>query len=183
MDPERQRRLRGDQGATIVEFALVLPLLALLIFGIIDFGITYNDYQALRSGVRDAARQAAVYNLTAVPTGGCAATNPSGGTATTNTVKAQIICMVKSKSGLGNEVHVNVWASPSWDVGNTLQVCAQAKATSTTGITGVFLNGKVMTAKVEMRIEQALPSGTTFTGDTTVETPINGGSWPSGCGS
>ena len=163
----------------MVEFALVLPILTLLIFGIVDFGTTYNDYQALRSGVRDAARQAAVYNLDAVPAGGCAATNPSGGTSTV-AVKKQIICMVKAKSGLGNEVHVNVWANPTWDVGNTLRVCAQAKATSTTGVTGVFLNGKVMTAKVEMRIEAALPSGTTFDNNDASETAIT--SWPSGCG-
>ena len=162
----------------MVEFALVLPILALLIFGIIDFGSTYNDFQSLRSGVRDAARQAAVYNLSANTS--CGATNPSGGTSTG--VKQQIICMVKAKSGLGNDIHVNVWASPSWDVGNTLQVCAQARATSTTGVTAAFLNNKIMTAKVEMRIEQALPSGTVFPSDSS-ETPINGGSWPSGCGS
>ena len=179
MNSQTHRRLQGDGGATIVEFALVLPLLALLIFGIIDFGTTYNDWQALRSGVRDAARQAAVFNLDAVPAGGCAATSPSGGTSG-SAVKQQIICMVKSKAGLGNEIHVSVWANPSWDVGNTLRVCAQARATSTTGVTAAFLNNKIMTAKVEMRIEQALPTGTTFNSPVdSVESALS--SWPSGC--
>ena len=167
--------MRGDKGTSLVEFAFVLPFLALLIFAIIDFGMTYNDYQALRSGVRDAARQAAVVNFDSVPAGGCAS-SPSGGTSTG--VKQQIICMVKTKAGLGNNVHVGVWVSPTWDVGNTIRVCAQAYATSTTGFTSAFLNNKVMTAKVEMRIEQALPTGTTFPSDTS-ETALS--SWPTSC--
>lgn len=44
----------------MVEFALVIPLLLLLIFGIIQFGILFNNYLALTDAVRAGARQAAV---------------------------------------------------------------------------------------------------------------------------
>jgi Flp pilus assembly protein TadG len=48
----------SDRGQSLVEFALVLPLLLLLVFGIIDAGrliFTYNDVSnAARSGVRTA---------------------------------------------------------------------------------------------------------------------------------
>ncbi len=44
----------------MVEFALVLPLLLLLIMGIIQFGILFNNYVTLTDAVRAGARQAAV---------------------------------------------------------------------------------------------------------------------------
>jgi len=44
----------------MVEFALVLPLLLLLVLGIIQFGILFNNYVTLTDAVRAGARQAAV---------------------------------------------------------------------------------------------------------------------------
>lgn len=50
----------GERGAALVEFALVLPLLLILVFGIIDFGLFfYNDIR-LTHAARDAARYASV---------------------------------------------------------------------------------------------------------------------------
>jgi Flp pilus assembly protein TadG len=54
--PSRPRRLlREDDGAALVEFAVVLPLLLLLFFGTITWGGTL----ALMDNMYDAARQAA----------------------------------------------------------------------------------------------------------------------------
>jgi Flp pilus assembly protein TadG len=44
----------------MVEFAIVLPILLLLVFGIIQFGILFNNYLTLTDAVRAGARQAAV---------------------------------------------------------------------------------------------------------------------------
>ena len=44
----------------MVEFVLVLPLLMLVLFGIIQFGITFTHYVALTDAVRAGARTAAV---------------------------------------------------------------------------------------------------------------------------
>jgi hypothetical protein len=44
----------------MTEFALVLPLLALLLFGVIQFGIAFNNYITLTDAVRAGARKAAV---------------------------------------------------------------------------------------------------------------------------
>jgi Flp pilus assembly protein TadG len=175
-----RRRLRDDRGAAIVEFAFVLPILMVLICGIIDFGTTYNDYQSLRSGVRDGTRDSVVtnYGVTSSCNSGTASPSP----AATNVV-SKIICHVKDRAGLGYGVRVGVWAPGGWTIGASLRVCAQAFASSTTGITGPFLDGKVMTAKVEMRIEQALSTtgspAPTFAA--AQETALSGGVWPSTC--
>jgi Flp pilus assembly protein TadG len=44
----------------MTEFALVLPLLVVLLFGIIQFGVTFNNYITLTDAVRAGARKAAV---------------------------------------------------------------------------------------------------------------------------
>jgi Flp pilus assembly protein TadG len=44
----------------MTEFALVLPILALLLFGIIQFGLVFNNYLTMTDAVRAGARKAAV---------------------------------------------------------------------------------------------------------------------------
>jgi Flp pilus assembly protein TadG len=46
----------------LVEFSLVLPLLVILIFGIIDFGMALRSYVSLTNATREGARFAAVGN-------------------------------------------------------------------------------------------------------------------------
>jgi Flp pilus assembly protein TadG len=52
--------IRAERGQTMVEFAMVLPILCLLLFGVIQFGITFNNYVTLTDAVRAASRKAAV---------------------------------------------------------------------------------------------------------------------------
>ena len=60
----RHNLIRSDRGAAAVEFALVLPLLILLVFGIIEFGRVYNLYLAVTHAAREGARIASVRNGT-----------------------------------------------------------------------------------------------------------------------
>jgi Flp pilus assembly protein TadG len=53
----------------MVEFALVIPVLLVVIFGIIQFGILYNNYISLTDATRIGARKAAVSRQTADPVG------------------------------------------------------------------------------------------------------------------
>lgn len=59
-----RRRLAGarrdDHGAAVVEFALVVPVLFLIIFAVIDFGRALWTLNVISSGVREGARAAAV---------------------------------------------------------------------------------------------------------------------------
>lgn len=54
------RRTADDRGASAVEFALVVPLLLLLVFGIINFGIIFSQQLTLNNAVREGARRAVV---------------------------------------------------------------------------------------------------------------------------
>jgi Flp pilus assembly protein TadG len=66
MDPRRQLRasLPGRKGSTTVEFALVLPVLMVLLFGIVEFGLIFKDVLAINQAAREGARAAAVGSTT-----------------------------------------------------------------------------------------------------------------------
>ena len=55
----------SDRGAVAVEFALVLPLLLLILFGIIDFGRMLNAQITVNEAAREGARAMALYDATA----------------------------------------------------------------------------------------------------------------------
>lgn len=55
---------RRDDGASAVELALVLPILFLLIFGIISFGLYFAGALGLSNATREAARYGVVQNRT-----------------------------------------------------------------------------------------------------------------------
>ena len=46
----------SERGAVAVEFALLLPLLVVILFGIIQFGITFNRQQGIHAAAREGAR-------------------------------------------------------------------------------------------------------------------------------
>ena len=56
----RMQRARSDRGAAAVEFALVVPILLLIIVGIMNFGFVLAQQISLNSAARQAARYAAV---------------------------------------------------------------------------------------------------------------------------
>lgn len=56
----RRQSIRAERGQTMVEFAMVLPILCLLLFGVIQFGLIFNNYVTLTDAVRAGARKAAV---------------------------------------------------------------------------------------------------------------------------
>jgi len=79
--PIVSRRLSGlaaDRGAAAVEFALLLPLLLLIVFGIIDFGRALNAQITITQAAREGARLDALNQPNVVPRTQAAATGLSG---------------------------------------------------------------------------------------------------------
>jgi Flp pilus assembly protein TadG len=55
-----RRARRDDRGAAALEFALILPLLVVLIFGMIQFGFAFNAYITVTHAAREGVRLASV---------------------------------------------------------------------------------------------------------------------------
>src|SRR3954463_3754463 len=53
-------RPRSEEGAAAGEFALIVGVLAMLIFGMLQFGLAFFELQNLRSATREASRVGAV---------------------------------------------------------------------------------------------------------------------------
>ena len=147
MEGRRTRRLSAsdERGTSLVEFALVLPVLMTLIFGVVEFGLVYNDYIALRQGARDAARQAVVAefgSVTCTPIG----YSTAGGT-------KNLMCLAKDRSQQ-DDVRVKLIVPSPYVVGSTLTVCTQRGLTSQTGLFAGILNNIEIKTEVKMRVEQ-----------------------------
>jgi len=165
---ERLARRRGgarnEAGAAIVEFALVVPILLLLLFGIVEFGIAFNDYISVRNGSREGARVAVVNDVRNAPSctinGGTVSppANPTGASDATNA----IVCKTKDRIGLDeSQVKVKVSVVGS-SIGDPVTVCASFPVQSMSGLLAPIMSGKTLTSKVTMRLEQ-VPKFGSFT--------------------
>lgn len=56
----KNRRRRAEGGAVAIEFALVMPMFLLLVFGMIQYGVYFWSAQGSSNATREAARRAAV---------------------------------------------------------------------------------------------------------------------------
>ena len=65
---------RDDTGASLVEFAIILPVFALMLFGMIQFGLAFAGWDELRNAVQTGARLAV--NNVVNPDANCGQTDP-----------------------------------------------------------------------------------------------------------
>ena len=56
----RRRRCHGEAGVELVEFALVFPLLLLVVLGIVDYGLMFQRLEVVTNAAREGARVAAM---------------------------------------------------------------------------------------------------------------------------
>jgi Flp pilus assembly protein TadG len=50
------KSLRNEKGQSLIEFAILLPLLLLLLMGILEFGLMLNAYLSINNSAREGAR-------------------------------------------------------------------------------------------------------------------------------
>jgi Flp pilus assembly protein TadG len=60
----RRERWSREDGAELIEFALVMPLMLLVMFGIIDFGLLFQRYLVVTNAAREGARVAVLPGYT-----------------------------------------------------------------------------------------------------------------------
>ena len=63
-----EKRLRSESGASAVEFALLLPVLMMVLFGIIEFGFALYQQAVLTNASREGARLGIVQAVPAITT-------------------------------------------------------------------------------------------------------------------
>jgi len=135
-----------------------MPVLFLLLMGIIDYGLWFNDSLSLRQGVRESARQAAVEHAAT----GC-----------TGTGMAAVACGTRAQiASPGATAYAMVFAPNGWVRGQEVVVCGMLKATSFTGF--VPLPAGLIKSKTTMSIENITPKPT----DLSYADPLPvGGDW------
>ena len=147
------RRDRGAEGAAAVEFALVMPILITVMFGILQYGLWFNDSLNTRQGVREAARQGVVRNFpVAAP---CTSTS---------TDMDKLRCDAKRQiNALTGAEYVKVVKPTTWSKSQPLIVCALVKSEGGVGLFPMPNNGWI-SSTTQMSIEQdatPLPTGAT----------------------
>lgn len=141
-----------ERGATLVEFAMVLPLLLLVMLGIVDMGMRLADKHAVEDGIRDATREVVVGKTGG--DSGCVVV----GSAPPNTETNELVCLVKGRIGLPEaDVRVRIVLGPGGAVtGEPLLVCAQYPGDSFTGLLPQFGSGAISGRSV-LRLEVDSP--------------------------
>lgn len=105
-------RIADERGAALVEFALILPILLLLVFGIIQFGLALNSANDETHLANEVARYATVNE------------NPSGKSlqewaksqADSKALSSQTVCISfpNGTSNIGDPVEVKVSGNIQW---------------------------------------------------------------------
>ncbi|MFP5255711.1 MAG: TadE/TadG family type IV pilus assembly protein [Acidimicrobiia bacterium] len=139
---ERARRkwARGERGAALIEFALIAPVLFLLIFGIIEFGWAFFQMLDIRHGAREGARLAAVNFKSS--------SSPSPADQV-----GEIVDELCDRMDNGDGIFVQITRT-SDAVGEPFEVHVTKQLDQLTGFLGFALNGKTISSTVDSRIEQ-----------------------------
>jgi hypothetical protein len=151
----KRKRRENERGAALVEFAIVLPLVVLLLMGIIDFGFGLSNLNSMRHGTRESVRRAVVADVGSDSTCIIASGSPAVAGDTKN-----LVCQIKAQTGLPeSKLRVKVVVPKSHVEGEPLILCTQYPLESITGMFSSLLNNKTVHAEVHMRIEKTDPDG------------------------
>lgn len=119
-----------QSGAAIVEFAIVLPVLLIFIFGIIEFGFLLYDQAVITNASREGARSGVVYAIRH---------NASGANSTVQ------------NNAVSNRLLISLGATPSLPSGCSTNPCAIA-----TNLDGGFDSGKRLQVAVKYNFSSLL---------------------------
>lgn len=134
------RRKRDEKGQAMVEFALVLPLLLLILCGILDFGWLFYNQLMLNNADREATRVIVVNSSASDPT------------------SLAILTVNKASNGFFNANNCAAtvtYTNPNTKTDGDVTVVLTYKMNILTPVLGIF-NGsqvKVLTSSVTMKME------------------------------
>jgi len=109
--------MRSEQGQTLVEFALVLPILLLLVIGIFDFGSAFNAKNDLNFLANTAARYAEVNSCTPCTSSGQTIAAYVKSTADNGQLASSVaitFCLPNGTSNVGDPLQVTASGTQPW---------------------------------------------------------------------
>lgn len=137
----KQRRASGSRGQSLVEFAVMLPLFFMILFGMVDFGRAYSASVTLTNAAREGARYGVI--------------SPSDTTGITN--------RTKTTASPYNDANLTVTpsCSPSCSSGNSVVVLTSYQFSFITPLAAIvhFASGGTLPGTItlkssaDMRIE------------------------------
>lgn len=126
------RRKDGESGQSMIEFALVLPVLALFLLGIIDFGRIMSANLTVADAARDAARHASIGE--------------------TDSELQQVVA--SDTASLGNSVVYSIQPSGQRNSGDTATVTVSYDVSVLDPLMAAIIGGKfTVSSHVAMRVE------------------------------
>jgi Flp pilus assembly protein TadG len=125
-------KIGGEQGQSMVEAAIVLPVLCMVLFAIVQFGITFNNYLTLTDSVRAGARRAAVSREAGDPAGAA-------------------VSQVRSSASDLNQSNLNVTVTSSWSPG--ADVTVTAKYPYSISLMGIVIQSGQLSSSTTERVE------------------------------
>ncbi len=128
-----------ERGAALVEFALVMPILVLLLAGIVEFGWLFAQNLNVRHGAREGARLVAVnYNP-----------NGSAGSSQTLDIVDEVCGRMDTVTGAA------IAFKGAGDIGEPAVATVSAPGTTITGLLDwAFPTPLTLSSSVEIRLEQ-----------------------------
>jgi hypothetical protein len=141
----------------VVEFAVLIPVLLTILFGVIEYGMWFTDSVGLRHGARETARNGVVQRWDG---GGCQR-GPLPGASPHLSDLACTAARVTPRTSGDLLVRIEVLdatgtPTSTWTVGGTLRICLMNQHHSLSGMVPLPRQG-LITSQVDMAIERADP--------------------------
>jgi Flp pilus assembly protein TadG len=159
MPPRRGRARRHVSGQGLVEFALVGPLVLLVLLGITVCGIAVANQNLLSNGVRDAVRAAAVCggigrdSKTQLPAAGAVSSNPCSWSHFDTYAQSRLAQLAGGNALSAPTGGTNCLALPS----NSALVCLYDNTNTAKAFTGNPLDSCQVGYKIEVSAKYAQP--------------------------
>lgn len=133
-----------ERGATLVEFAFILPIFVLFVFGAIDLGWAFAQNLDVKQGAREGGRIVAVNGGTGTGTAQCQSLQTQIRSQTQELNPASLTVLLSFTDSNGNGAK---------DIGDLAQVTVKYPLSSLSGLSTAFLSGS-MQSRVSVRLEQ-----------------------------
>ena len=149
----RPRRARNQRGAVAVEFALIMPMMCMLVFGIIEFGFMLNRDMIVGNASRDGARAASLGDNYATIRAGIVSELAESGIPTTVAGGTTITIDCKKPTGVACNATASTYDAAAVS-GSTAMVKVEYDHTLITPFISTLLGDVVtLSQSTQMRVE------------------------------